>query len=292
MKNLFFLLMILLLVGCDNPPKAPKIKQKMPFYFQYNLTKPTKTYELPSVLKEISGLSFNAKNELACIQDEDGFVFMYDLDKAEIIDKILFRKTGDYEAIEFVDNLVYVLKSNGIIYEIANLGMEKQTVTTYETALNKENDTEGLSYDAKSHCLLIACKENAGLNGAVIKNQKSVFSFDLSTKKLIKTPLLTITDEAITQFFKTSNLKNLPFDINKNIRFKPSGIAIKNGFYYIIASIGNMMIVVDKNSEIQHIELLNKKYLPKPEGITFDRNGVLYLASEGDKGNGLIQVFQ
>ena len=78
--------MILLLVGCDNPPKAPKIKQKMPFYFQYNLTKPTKTYELLSVLKEISGLSFNAKNELKKLSREKGKIVAFELEHSDRID--------------------------------------------------------------------------------------------------------------------------------------------------------------------------------------------------------------
>lgn len=292
MKKLLFLFVCFIFNNCDLTQTPTNSDSNMTFTFKYDLTKPAKTYELPPILKEVSGLSFNDKNELACIQDEDGFIFIYNLEQAEITDKILFRKSGDYEGIEFVDDLAYILKSDGTIYEVSDLGKSSQKVKIYETPLNKENDTEGLAYDAVSHCLLIACKENAGLNGAVIKNQKSVFSFNLNTKKLIKTPLLTITDDAITAFVKTTKLKNLPPDINKKVRFKPSGISVKDGFYYIIASIGNMMIVVDKNSEIQHIERLDKKELPKPEGIAFDKNGALYLASEGDKGNGIIQVFE
>jgi uncharacterized protein YjiK len=292
MKNLFYLLITLLFVNCGNRPNTSKNQQKMPFSFQFDLNKPAKTYELPPILKEISGLSFNKNNELACIQDEDGFIFFYDLDKSEIKNRVLFRKTGDYEAIEFVGDFVYILKSNGTIYEIENLGKDNQEITTYETELNKENDTEGLCYDASMNSLLIACKENAGLNGEAIKNEKSIFRFDLKTKELVKTPLLTITDDAIFQFIEQHDLKNLSFDLNEKIRFKPSGIAMKDGFYYIIASIGHMMIVVDENNNIRHIEPLDKRILPKPEGIAFDENGRLYLASEGGKGNGLIHMFE
>lgn len=293
MKKLFYLLIIILLfANCGNRSNHSKNQQKMPFSFQFDLTKPNKIYELPPVLKEVSGLGFNNQNELACIQDEDGFVFFYNLEKAEISDKILFRKAGDYEGIEFVGDLAYVLKSNGTIYEIENLGKDNQTITDYETGLNKDNDTEGLCYDKKNNCLLIACKENAGFNGDEIKNQKSIFAFDLATKKLIKNPVLTITDDEIYQFIEQHNLKNLSFDINKKIRFKPSGIAVKDGFYYIIASIGNMMLIVNNHSEIQHIAVIPKGVLPKPEGIAFDKNGSLFLASEGEKGNGVIHVFE
>jgi len=292
MKKLFYLLIILLFANCGNRSNHSKNQQKMPFSFQFDLTKPTKIYELPPILKEISGLGFNDQNELACIQDEDGFVFFYNLEKAEISDKVLFRKAGDYEGVEFVDDLVYVLKSNGTIYEIENLGKDNQKITDYDTGLKKDNDAEGLCYDKKNNCLLIACKENAGFNGEEIKNQKSVFAFDLATKELVKNPALIITDDEIYDFIKQQDLKNLAFDFNKKIRFKPSGIAVKDGFYYIIASIGNMMLIVNNNSEIQHIVAIPKDILPKPEGIAFDKNGLLFLASEGEKGNGVICVFE
>ncbi len=281
----------MLFVNCGSRPNTSKNTSTMPFAFEFDLTKPSQTYELPPILKEISALGFNKKNELGCLQDEDGFIFFYDLNKAKIADRVLFRKSGDYEGIEFVNDLVYVLKSDGSIFEIKNLGLSTQTITAFKTLLNKKNDTEGLCYDKKNHCLLIACKENAGLNGEVIKNQKSVFAFDLNTKKLIKKPFLNITDDAIFDFIEKHDLQDFSFNSSESVQFKPSGIAVKNGFYYIIASVGNMIIVVDENSEIQYISSLNKNQLPKPEGITFDKNGKLYLSSEGDKGNGIIQVF-
>lgn len=292
MKKLLFLFVLFIFNNCELAENATNSNATMPFIFKYDLTKPTKTYELPPILKEISGLGFNKNKELACVQDEDGFIFFYDLEKSEVTDKILFRKTGDYEGIEFVGDFAYILKSNGTIYEIENLGKDNQKITDYETELNKDNDTEGLAYDASTNSLLIACKENAGLNGGEIKNQKSVFAFDLKTKKLVKKPLLTITDDAIFQYLERHQTQGLSFDFNKKIRFKPSGIAVKNGFYYIIASSGKLLIVLNKNNTIQHIEALPKDLFPQAEGIAFDENGHLYLASEGKKGNGMIYIFE
>jgi uncharacterized protein YjiK len=74
--------------------------------------------------------------------------------------------------------------------------------------------------------------------------------------------------------------------------FNPSGIAMQNGLYFTIASAGKMLITMDKANEIQRIEKLDKDIMPKPEGITFDKNGNLFIASEGKKnGNGRILMF-
>ena len=73
--------------------------------------------------------------------------------------------------------------------------------------------------------------------------------------------------------------------------FNPSGIAVKDGFYYTIASIGNMLIVTDKVGNIRYVSPIGKGFLPKPEGIAFDKDNRLIIASEAKNGNGRIAVF-
>ena len=82
----------------------------------YDLHKPSQRWKLPKELEEISGLSFFAKNQLACIQDEDGIFYVYDLKKQSIVRKDQFGKKGDYEAVEVVEDTAYVLESNGDIF--------------------------------------------------------------------------------------------------------------------------------------------------------------------------------
>ena len=47
--------------------------------FGYNLSEFNEKYVLEKELREISGLSYYGKNQLACIQDEKGEVYIYDL---------------------------------------------------------------------------------------------------------------------------------------------------------------------------------------------------------------------
>src|SRR5690606_4731101 len=47
----------------------------------YNFLHPDKTFDLPEILKEISGIALADNNTMYCIQDETGIVFKYDLNK-------------------------------------------------------------------------------------------------------------------------------------------------------------------------------------------------------------------
>jgi hypothetical protein len=262
------------------------------FAFPYDLSKPDEIHELPDILKEISALTIAPNGELACVQDEDGIIFFYNLDKKEITNRIIFGKPNDYEGLEFVGEIAYVLQSDGTIYEIENLGKIDQKVTTYDTYLNEKNDTEGLAYDAENNHLLIACKGKGTTAQMDYDDSKIVFAFNLATQKLADNPVIEFKKEALYDFIESNNLKKLSFKLNKKMPFNPSGIAMQNGFYFTIASVGKMLITTDKSGNIQYMEKLDKDLMPKPEGIVFDKNGNLFIASEGKKdGEGRILMF-
>jgi hypothetical protein len=273
--------------GSNENAKTPTV-----FSFPYDLSQPDEIYELPDILQEISALAIAPNGELACVQDEDGIIFFYNLEKKEITNRIIFAKAGDYEGIEFVGDIAYVLRSDGTIFEIENLGKADQKVTTYDTYLSEKNDTEGLGYDSETNSLLIACKGKGTTTQMVYEDAKVVFSFNLKNKKLADNPVIEFKKEALYDFIESNNLKKLSFKLNKKMPFNPSGIAVQNGFYFTIASVGKMLIVMDKANEIQWIEKLDKDIMPKPEGIVFDKNGNLFIASEGKKnGRGRILMF-
>ncbi len=290
MKIQFIFIACLLVIACRNSDTQVYQPQSM-FTFPYNLSQPDTIYELPPVLKEISGLTINESGELACIQDEDGIVFFYDLINGSIRDRFLFAEAGDYEGIEIVGKTTYVLASNGTIYEIENLGKSTQNVITHLTFLNEKNDTEGLGFDASTNCLLIACKKKAG-EGAFFKHQKAIYAFDLNTKTLETEPIILFSKQLLNDFIQANDLKQLSFDMDKKIPFNPSGIAVYNGFYFTIASSGKLLIAMDKTGNIQKMVRIEEELMPKPEGITFDKKGNLYFSTEGKDGKGKILVFK
>lgn len=281
--------MIILFFACEESNNSTQNQSDM-FTFPYDLQEPDAVYELPPVLKEISALSISQNNELICLQDEDAVIFIYDLDAKTITDRFLFGKSNDFEGIEVVDETVYVLQSNGTIKEINNLGTDNQEVVVHKNFLSQKNDAEGLGYDRETNSLLIACKGKAG-DGKIMKGKKAIYRFDLATKTLETEPIILFNKQDLYNYIESYDLKKLSFKLKKKIPLNPSGIAAKDGFYYTIASIGNMLIVTDRAGNIQYVSPIGKGFLPKPEGITFDKNNRLLIASEAKDGNGRIAVF-
>jgi hypothetical protein len=123
----------------------------------YNLTKPDNTFLLPDTLHEVSGLTDIDSTTFACIQDENGILFIYDAKNNVIKKQYTFNLDGDYEGITRVDQNIYVLRSDGTLFEISNYTSDNFKLTSYTTGI-PANNNEGLCYDQENKRLLIACK--------------------------------------------------------------------------------------------------------------------------------------
>jgi uncharacterized protein YjiK len=85
------------------------------------------------------------------------------------------------------------------------------------------------------------------------------------------------------------------FDPSKgDVSFQPSGIAINpiSGNVFVLASVGNLLIVFSRAGEMLAMIDLKSKYHRKPEGICFSPNGTLYISHEGDGNKGTIMKFE
>ena len=248
--------------------------------FPYHLQQYEQKYKLPSVLTEVSGVADLGDGELACIQDEKGIVYIYSIKEEKIKDKIRFAKDNDYEDLEVVGTTVYVLRSDGNIFEIKDFRGTNQ-VTEYSTPLEEKNDAEGMCYNSQTNSLWIACKARSGL-GKHVSGFRAVYGFNLDTKKLSEKPVIAL------------DIEHLQDLAGKEIPFEPSGIAIHpiTGDKYIISSVGLVLVVLDSQDEIKHLQSLDHKGFKQPEGIFFTRNGDLYLSNEGRGGKGNILHFR
>lgn len=256
--------------------------------YAYDLKNPRQRWELPRELEEISGLSFFRKNQLACIQDEDGIFYVYDLRKKEISRKELFGEKGDYEGVEMINDTAYVLKSNGDIFYFPLQDKGIGEVKKIKTDLSNRNDTEGLGFYYETEEVLIACKENPGTKKVDIKKSRSIYKVDLAEKKFKKKPKYIIDGKSYNKMLEKKDLSS-----KKHLPFKPSGVAVhpKSNFVFIIGSVGKMMIILNSHGEIENLVPLDPKIFMQPEGICFSPNGDLYISSEGRGKKGYILKF-
>lgn len=260
----------------------------------YSLNAPDETFIMPKELEEISGLGLTTDGKyLAAVQDEDGIVFFVDKTTGKIEEQFEFWKGGDYEGIEVVGEDVYVVKSTGTIYRIPKKEgvYREENVEKYNFFLDDENDVEGLSYDAANNRLLLACKAKAG-EGKAYSRQKGIYGFDLKKMELLEEPAYTVSLEQVltylssTPYYEDKDELLERFDAeDEDLDFAPSSIAIHpiTGHIYILSSVGKLLMVIDQEGEIVHLEKIKKKVHNQPEGLCFDKDGTMYIANEGDK---------
>ncbi|MEM6801084.1 MAG: SdiA-regulated domain-containing protein [Bacteroidota bacterium] len=268
--------------------------------FSYDLKEPSWEVELPTDLQEVSGLGYLEEGRIAMVQDEQGLIFIFDLEKKEIVSRHRFKKKGDFEGIEILGNVAYVLRSDGDVYEVVDFLNEPTSVDSYENALSTANDTEGLGYDPETRLLLISSKESDKLMGTKYKDKQVIVSWDPETKNLRPTPYLVIDLDDIKSFLKknakTDKEKKFAkkFDPDKSSSFRPSAISVHpiSKYIYLLASNGNMLLVVDRQRNIVQAKHLPSKKFPQPEGMCFDPEGNLYISNEGGIGPGTLKKFE
>lgn len=245
--------------------------------FTYDFAKPTQRYDLPKVLREISGLSFYKDNQLLCVQDEQGEVFVYDLQQQAIVTKHHFDQPGDYEGVEMAEGEAYVLRSDG---KLLNFTLGSQETREIETNLPKKLDLEGLTYDPVTKRLWLAVKEN--LKKDKKDDNKAIYSFDLKRRSVYQ-----------QQEIKVKRLEEFGLKGKEARDFKPSGIAFhpKTGEVYVLSSAGHRLIVMTREGGLLQNIPLDPALYRQPEGICFLPDGTLYISSEGDGKDGYLLKF-
>ncbi len=257
-------------------------------YF-YDLNSPVEKYIMPDRLVEISGISYVSRDHLICVEDENGIVYHYSLESEEVIDEWKFSGDGDYEDVLYFEDSVYVLKSDGDIYQFHFSKSGAKNSSKYENQLSYHQDTEGLGLDPVGKNLLVACKEKKDHNGKDTDGW-NVYSFNLATKSMLPIPFYSLTSSRLKSFFEAN--RDFTYE-EERIVVKPSGIAFnpldKN--FYILASVGKMIVVIDSGKQIKATYSVPENLLEQPEGIAFGPDGDLWISSEGVGGPGRILSF-
>jgi len=253
----------------------------------YDFSRPDGRLLLPPVLHEISGIALIDSSTMACVQDEKGIIYIYDLHSTKIKREIHFGTDGDYEGLCKVNNTFYVLQSDGILFEVNQIAGRPLQVKKHLTDL-PANNSEGLCYDSKNKRLLIGVKGKPG-KGAQWKDQRLIYAFDLQKKQLSAQPVYTFNLEQIKQFALKHRIQ-LPLKEKKNgelpvVKLMTSAIGIHplNDHLYLLSATEHLLYIFNRTGELQHIETLRASLFNKAEGITFYANGDVLISNEGQE---------
>lgn len=247
------------------------------------LAKVEAKWQLPAELREVSGIAFLEDNLLACVQDEEGAIYLYDLQQQAIKEKIPFAGPGDYEGIVTDGSTAYILRSDGAIFEVEDFRNGKLVVKEYASALAATQNTEGLALDKANNRLLIACKGYDEQLGDV----KGIYAFALDSKTMQNTPVIKV--PLAQQQLQGVKTKNSKYDV-----LQPSSLEVHphTGELYMLDAVNNRLYTLNEQGELLKTVELDKKLFRQAEGLTFGSNGEMYIASEGGKkGRGVIMKY-
>lgn len=231
-------------------------------------------WELPKALSEISGITWIGDNRVACVQDEDGKIFIYNLKTSALEKEIEFGSGGDYEGIAVIGNDAYVLRSDGIIMEVSDFMGEDPQVQRHVTNISRLPgiNTEGLCADPANNRLLLAVKEREDFH-----KHKEVFAFDLDRKAS--------TENA---FFRIDLSDPIFENVEEKLKekFSPGEINIhpKTREYFILDGTRPKLLITENDGTTKELFMLKPEEFGNPEGLTFSPEGDLYISNEAESG--------
>lgn len=250
----------------------------------YVLNEPIKKHFLNYDLEEISGLTFYKENQVAAIEDEKGKLYFIDVNTGDITRTIEFGSDGDYEGVEFIGDQVYILRSDGDIYNFTLTNDNKADANKEETVLDSKNDAEGLGFDGQN---LIVALKGSGDTKDNNAHGKAIYSYDVEKKEITEKELFDFHKDDLTDFIKHRKYFSRVSD------FDPSAIAVHpfTKDYYVLSA-DKVLAIFNQNFSIKEVIKLNPITYNQAEGICFGPDGTMYISSEGDGAKGKLMVIE
>ncbi|KAF0236374.1 MAG: hypothetical protein FD181_2811 [Prolixibacteraceae bacterium] len=247
----------------------------------YNFLKPNKTFEMPEILREISGIAMGSENMIYCIQDETGILFTFDTKQGKITDMLRFTDIGDFEDVAINGDLAYVLRSDGTVFSFNYKNFDGKATQTI--AATNGTDVEGLFFDRQKNLLFLACKTSP-VNG----NNDYRVIYEMAPDNIHKTQIsFSISNNEINKMIA----KKYPelASVSNVYQFNPSAIAVHplTSEKYVLSAL-NRLLAIYKNKKLVNVFPLPSEIFYKPEGLAFSPDGGLYISSEGIK-NGFVK---
>ncbi len=243
----------------------------------YDFKDSTKSYkiinkwELPSELEEVSGIHWVSDDRIACIQDEEGIIFIFDLNSNSIVKRYKFGPSGDYEALTFLNGEYWVIESSGKLYKVKNLDLAEKDAEKFTLDFEYRHNIEGLASTQDGDLWLAVKERNLDNRG----DYKAIYSFDPKTNKLNYDPVVKINyNDPAFDVLRTNNPRKL---------IRPSDISFHpvTGELYVLDAEFQKLLILKDSGKIKELHLLDPEEFSQPEGLCFSPSGRMFIANEG-----------
>jgi uncharacterized protein YjiK len=242
---------------------------------------PIARWLLPPALREISGLALTRDGRLLVHDDQLGQVWEVDYRRGVLVKRFSLGKgvlKGDFEGITVARDMVYLLNSNGKLYEFpegAN-GAEVE-YKLYDTGLKKDCEFEGVAFDPAIDALLLACKH---VHDKDVKDDLVIYRWSLKGDSATRLSRLAVPIAKVR-------------GENDWDKLEPSDISIDplNGNYLLIASLQQAVFEITPAGEPVFARPLPPGHR-QPEGLAVTKDSVLLVSDEGGNGTAVITLYR
>lgn len=241
--------------------------------------KPLARWIMPKALDELSGVALETNGRLLAEEDENGRIFEIDYRRGIVTKQFRIGSPtikADLEAIAIVDGEIYVLASNGTLYEFRE-GADGAHVdyTSHDTRLGKECEFEGLAYDSTLSSLLLACKH---VHKKELKNNIVIYRWKLSgggdRLSHMTVPLTRILPAIGEKAFHPSDITIDPF----------------TGNYVLIAGIERAIVSITPAGDVVFARKLPGGH-DQPESVAITRDSILIIGDEAQRRPAVITLY-
>ena len=253
----------------------------IPFMNGANAQPAPRHLEMPQGLMEISGLAAAAENRVFAHNDEFGIVYEIDLANGEIVGAFALGDptvTADFEGIEAHDGRIYLVASDGKIYE-AEIGAhrERKRFNVYDTGA--ECEVEGLARAPAPDEFFVLCKREKRKGPP---ERLRIYRWSLADRLPETAPAI---DVSVATFVAPSEREN----------FRPSAIEwdAAASRLMIVSSRTAILYLFDEDGAYRDRMQLSSSRHVQTEGLALTAAGALVTADEGaGRGAGLITVYE
>jgi uncharacterized protein YjiK len=235
---------------------------------------------LPKDLDEISGVALTPDGRLLAQSDERAQISEIDFRRGVVTKQFVVGAPiirADLEGIAVANDVVFLLGSNGILYEFREgSNGERVDYTSIDTHLGKECEFEGIAYDSTLGSLLLACK-NVDVKG--VKDKMVVYRWRLrggeDRLSRLEVPLAPILEAIGKKDFHPSDITVDPI----------------TGNYVLIAGIEEAMVQITPEGALVFARPLRGTH-HQPESIAITRDSILIIGDEATRQPAVLTLYR
>ncbi len=227
-------------------------------------------YQLPAVLREISGLTLDDAGRLYGHDDEQAVVYQIDYQHGRVLKRFALEGNpkADFEGIAWLEGRLYMVTSSGRLYEFAD-GPADSFVPYQRLSAGLDCEVEGLT--GHRGRLLAACKNRP-------KGKKALHFHDWSpgADGWSEKPTISIKRSQFDALFATLGTE-------RPDKFQPTAItSTPEGHLLVIAGPQKVLLEFTSAGVPVAVAGLDPNRHSQPEGIAITTDGTLLIADEGD----------